>query len=245
MARGGCMWCSSTMIPRPLPKPFPDLPDIPLSREEENLWFRQAVAAMPLRRKGAKGKGPKPAAKAEGSAVLMRRRRPALDEAEQSLWRAFTASIKPLSGKVLPEAVLPPAPPAPPAPPPAPALAVPRAPAGPQELQVGVAPGGLDGKRWKELRRGRLRPERKLDLHGQRVQDAHAAVRRFLHDAVADGLRCVVIVTGKGSTPEGGILRREFPHWLNAPDLRPLVLGAAHPHSANPGAVHLLLRRRK
>jgi hypothetical protein len=27
------------------------------------------------------------------------------------------------------------------------------------------------------------------------------------------------------------------------PDIRPLVLAAAHPHAANPGSVRLLLRR--
>jgi DNA-nicking Smr family endonuclease len=54
----------------------------------------------------------------------------------------------------------------------------------------------------------------------------------------------VAIVTGKGSG-EGGILRRELPHWLNLPSVRPLILGAAHPHRANTGAIHLLLRRRK
>jgi DNA-nicking Smr family endonuclease len=115
----------------------------------------------------------------------------------------------------------------------------------PSEIAVGVAPGGLDSRRWKELRRGRIRPERTLDLHGRRAQEAHDAVRRFLADAMSDGLRCVAIVTGKGSSTEGGVLRRELPHWLNAPELRPLLLGAAHPHAANPGAVHLLLRRRK
>jgi DNA-nicking Smr family endonuclease len=112
-------------------------------------------------------------------------------------------------------------------------------------LRVGAAPGGLDARRWRDLRRGRTKPERVLDLHGRRAQDAHGALRRFLADAHADGVRCVAVVTGKGSAPEGGVLRRELPHWLNAPDLRPLLLGAAHPHSANPGAVHLLLRRRR
>ncbi|WP_309139453.1 Smr/MutS family protein [Siccirubricoccus sp. G192] len=68
-------------------------------------------------------------------------------------------------------------------------------------------------------------------------------MRRFLAEAQADGLRCIAIVTGKGSSLEGGVLRRELPHWLNAPELRGLLLGAAHPHQANPGAVHLLLRR--
>jgi DNA-nicking Smr family endonuclease len=40
------------------------------------------------------------------------------------------------------------------------------------------------------------------------------------------------------------VLRRELPHWLNAPELRGRILAAAHPHAANTGAVHLLLRRR-
>ncbi|WP_408901653.1 Smr/MutS family protein [Paracraurococcus ruber] len=75
-------------------------------------------------------------------------------------------------------------------------------------------------------------------------RDGHAAVRRFLHQAQAEGLRCVAIVTGKGSMgQEMGVLRRELPHWLNAPDLRPLILGAAHYAAGNPGAVVLLLRR--
>jgi DNA-nicking Smr family endonuclease len=70
-------------------------------------------------------------------------------------------------------------------------------------------------------------------------------VRGFLHDAFADGLRCVAVITGRGSSPEGGVLRRELPHWLNAPDMRRMLLAAAHPHAANTGAVHLMLRRRK
>jgi DNA-nicking Smr family endonuclease len=112
-------------------------------------------------------------------------------------------------------------------------------------VQVGQPPAGLDRSRWRDLNRGRTRPERTLDLHGRRAQDAYHAVRAFLHAAQADGLRCVAVVTGKGPMPEGGVLRREFPHWLNAPDLRHLVLGAAYPHAANQGAVHLLLRRRR
>jgi DNA-nicking Smr family endonuclease len=44
-------------------------------------------------------------------------------------------------------------------------------------------------------------------------------------------------------TGQGGVLRREVPLWLNLPELRGLVLAAAHPHAANPGSVRLLLRR--
>jgi DNA-nicking Smr family endonuclease len=132
-------------------------------------------------------------------------------------------------------------------PPPSASAAVPsrRGRLAPAPLVVGAAPPGLDRQRWRDLRRGRLRPERSLDLHGSRAEAAHRAVHSFLEAAVADGLRCVAIITGKGSSAEGGVLRRELPHWLNAPELRPLLLGLAHPHGANAGAVHLLLRRRR
>ncbi|MCB4823318.1 Smr/MutS family protein [Roseicella aerolata] len=180
------------------------------------------------------------------------RARRGLTEAERALWTLYTtrAQVAPLPGKALAPLPAPAAAPAAAAPTPAPAAAAPR-PAPPVqhrgvELQIGHAPPGLDGKRWKALRRGDTRPERTLDLHGRRAQDAHAAVRRFLHEAQADGLRCVAIVTGKGSVGhEPGVLRRELPHWLNAPELRHLLLGAAHHAAGNPGAVILLLRRPK
>ena len=131
------------------------------------------------------------------------RARLGLTEAERALWQIYTsrAQVAPLPGKALtpPAVPLPDPPAAAPAPPPAATPAPPNRPALPHrgvELQIGHAPPGLDNKRWKALRRGETRPERTLDLHGRRVQDAHGAVRRFLHDAQGDGIRCVAIVTG-------------------------------------------------
>ncbi len=198
--------------------------------------------------------------------ALRATRRPrALSGAERALWQAWLSlngvAVMPWSA---PPAVPDPPPPANPPPgpaaPPDPRAAAPERPVGAPAtpparaplpaLHVGAAPPGLDAARWKDLRRGRMRPERTLDLHGRRAQDAHDSVLGFLRDAHADGIRCVAIVTGKGSRAapgeagSGGVLRRELPFWLNLPALRPLVLGAAHPHAANPGAVHLLLRRR-
>ncbi|MBP0464041.1 Smr/MutS family protein [Roseomonas sp. PWR1] len=177
----------------------------------------------------------------------MTRRRPrGLTEADRALWRAYAAEVAPLPGRELPPE--PPAPPAVPviaAPAPPPPVAAPPMRWAPPDIVVNAPPAGLDDRRWKELRRGRIRPERTIDLHGRRAQEAHGAVRSFLADAYADGVRCVAVITGRGSSAEGGVLRRELPHWLNAPDLRRILLGAAHPHSANTGAVHLLLRRRR
>jgi DNA-nicking Smr family endonuclease len=173
------------------------------------------------------------------------RRTKVLTEADKAVWRAYTAHVLPLPGRELPAAPEASIPTPPLAAPILPVRAAPRAKAPPPEIHVGEQPAGLDAKHWQKLRRGRTRPERTLDLHGRRAQEAHGALRSFILGAWADGLRCVAVVTGKGSSPEGGILRRELPHWLNAPDLRPLILGAAHPHASNPGAVHLLLRRRR
>ena len=174
-------------------------------------------------------------------------RRKGLTTSDLALWHAFTADILPLFGHTRPADPEPPAPAAPIAT--VPTVAHKDAPRpmhkAPVELRVGEQPGGLDHRRWKALRRGELKAERTLDLHGRRAREAHVALRAFLHDAAAEGVRHVTVVTGKGPAPEGGVLRRELPHWLNAPDLRPLVLGAAHPHPTNAGAVNLLLRRRR
>jgi DNA-nicking Smr family endonuclease len=122
-------------------------------------------------------------------------------------------------------------------------------------LTVGGPPAGVDKATWQRFRTGKLASVRKLDLHGMTAQRAFQALTGFLRSAHADGARCVEVVTGRGS-PSGnasgnasgngggtGVIRREFPLWLNRPDIRPLVLGAAHPHAANTGAVRLLLRR--
>ncbi|MCW8086007.1 Smr/MutS family protein [Sabulicella glaciei] len=172
----------------------------------------------------------------------MRRRRGELTEEDRAVWAAYAQRVRVLPGRAVPP--LPSAPTVTITPPPRPAAPPPPKPRlPPPEVAVGAPPPGLDARRWRDLRRGKLRPERKLDLHGMTAAAAHGAVSSFLHSALADGVRCVCIVTGKGSSAEGGVLRRELPHWLNAPGLRGLVLGAAHPHRANAGAVHLLLRR--
>jgi len=117
--------------------------------------------------------------------------------------------------------------------------------AAPSPLTIGEAPGGVDRASWERFRSGKLSASRTLDLHGLTAQQAFHAVADFLRAAQADGLRCVEIVTGRGSRGAGGVIRREFRDWLNRPDIRSLVLAAAHPHPANPGAVNVLLRRSK
>ncbi len=159
-------------------------------------------------------------------------------------WAIFAHTVAPLDGRAplpLPDIVPPPV--AAPPPPPPPRAATPRVPAPPATLGVGEAPAGLDGGSWNRLRAGKLAPVRTLDLHGQTAQRAYHALEGFLAAAHGDRVRCVEIITGRGSGDAGGVIRRELPFWLNQPKLRPLVLAAVHPHAANVGAVRLLLRR--
>lgn len=163
-----------------------------------------------------------------------------LSQQERQDWAAFSRSIRRLGEPALL------ADPEPPAPTPreasARAVPPPPAPARPP-VQVGEQPGGLDSASWHRFRTGKLGPARTLDLHGRTAQLAFNAVESFLLSAQAEGLRCVEIITGRGSGKSGGILKRELPVWLNGPTLRPLILAASYPHPANPGAVRVLLRR--
>ena len=175
-----------------------------------------------------------------------------LSEADLALWANYAGQLAPLrrrSAKKPPEPSVAqrPAPavsPAPnPRPPPnaAPPIPKPRKMALP--LAVGHQPGGIDSATWQRFRTGKLVVLRTLDLHGMTAQRAFHALVSFLRTAHADQVRCVEVVTGRGSGETGGVIRREFPHWLNLPEIRPLILGAAHPHALNPGSVRLILRR--
>ena len=182
----------------------------------------------------------------------MRRAR-SLTETDRAIWASYAQRVSPLPGAVKPNPL--------PHPIPIPPTLVTRQPAvtaptttttppppkpGPNRrapLTVGDSPGGIDRATWTRFRSGKLPAARTLDLHGRTAQRAHAALDHFLFACIAEGIRCVEVITGRGSGESTGIIRREFPLWLNQPHLRPLILGAAHPHALNPGSVRLLLRR--
>ena len=164
-----------------------------------------------------------------------------LTDKDRTEWAAYAERVTPIRKRAAPKPAAPQAEPAAKPTPKAPARRA--APVAAPDLSVGAQPGGLDRASWQKLRTGRTAPTRTLDLHGRTAQRAHHALHAFLLAAQADGVRCVEIVTGRGSGEAGGVLRRELPMWLNSQALRPLVLAASYPHPANQGAVRLLLRR--
>jgi DNA-nicking Smr family endonuclease len=57
---------------------------------------------------------------------------------------------------------------------------------------------GVQNGVMRKLKRGEYRVEDSCDLHGLRVEEAKAALRQFLAEALARNLRCVRIIHGKG-----------------------------------------------
>ena len=95
--------------------------------------------------------------------------------------------------------------------------------------------------------RGKEAIDARLDLHGKTQSEAHAALLHFLRSAGARGARLVLVITGKGqrSAGEGGVLRRQVPHWLRLPEFRVFVIGFEDAHIAHggEGALYVRLRR--
>lgn len=103
---------------------------------------------------------------------------------------------------------------------------------------------GIDRATSERLKRGRLAIEARLDLHGMTQDEAHRAVSGFVGGSRAAGLRCVLVITGRGAVG-GGVLRQAVPRWLDEPGLRRhlLAVTSAQPRDGGTGALYLLLRR--
>lgn len=75
---------------------------------------------------------------------------------------------------------------------------------------------GLSRMTLRKLRRGHWPVQDRLDLHGLNGDAARRLLQAFLHEAVQRGLRCVLVIHGKGLNSPGGeaVLRRLVRHWL-------------------------------
>lgn len=120
---------------------------------------------------------------------------------------------------------------------------------------------GFDRRTSQKLTRGNVAIEARIDLHGTGIEMARVRLHRFLSDARHQGLRTVLVITGKGDSafsrhtlhgrhhydaPERqGKLRRLVPEWLHEAEFRSIVSGfqPAHPKHGGGGAFYLKLRR--
>ncbi|WP_404947916.1 Smr/MutS family protein [Roseovarius sp. TE539] len=111
----------------------------------------------------------------------------------------------------------------------------------------------MDKKAFTKLRRGKLVPEGRIDLHGMTLEKAHPALIAFILRSFSDGKRLVLVITGKGRAgpdtgpipARPGVLRHNVPQWLTRPPLSGMLLQIteAHARHGGAGAYYVYLRR--
>lgn len=121
--------------------------------------------------------------------------------------------------------------------------------------RLSSAPVQMDRKSFIKMKRGKLQPEGRIDLHGMTLDRAHPALVRFILSAQASGKRLVLVITGKGKRTEDdgpiprprGRLKHQVPDWLSSPPLAHAVLqvSSAHVSHGGEGAYYVYLRRQR
>ncbi|TZG27845.1 Smr/MutS family protein [Sphingomonas montanisoli] len=188
---------------------------------------------------------------------MPRRRGPDLEPDEAALWERVTETVRPLRKRALPR--------------PSPVLADPLSPVAVAKPPKGRVPparvaaikpvpprdltaDGLDGGWDRRLLKGLARPDRTLDLHGHTLATAHRAFDAGLREALADGVRVLLLVTGRppreaddrrGGAARRGAIRGEVDSWIAASPHadRIAAVRGAHPRHGGAGALYLILRR--
>lgn len=119
--------------------------------------------------------------------------------------------------------------------------------------QMRAAPVQMDQKAYGRLRRGKLKPDARIDLHGMTLAQAHPALTGFILRSASAGHRLVLVIAGKGKDRDDGgpiptrfgVLRHQVPQWLNMAPLGSLVLQVSESHirHGGQGAYYVYLRR--
>lgn len=161
---------------------------------------------------------------------------------EARLWSHVASTVRPRPGMALPTAeVVTAKPKIDPRAAPAhlPVATAPR----PKRPGIAPPPDPIEPGRKRRIVRGRDPLEARIDLHFMTHDRARAALESFLLRAHAEGVREVLVITGKGTLGEG-ILRRQTPEWLAAPPLRAIVAGVskADRRHGGEGALYVALK---
>lgn len=119
----------------------------------------------------------------------------------------------------------------------------------------------FDRRTAQKLGRGQSEPEARMDLHGETLENARFALLHFLSSRRMQGMRLVLVITGKGASPfarhtlhsikhfntpeREGKIRRELPMWLEETQFRIHVVGfqPSHPRHGGGGAFYIRLRK--
>jgi DNA-nicking Smr family endonuclease len=183
-----------------------------------------------------------------------------LDPEESALWKRVAATVAPIAK---PPAKASPSPADPLTPKPlvkaAKGRVPPPRPVAPPNLpprRSTLACASLDGTWDRRLRKGQVRPDLTIDLHGHSLSSAHALLEDSLARAVLRGARVLLVVAGRvrpgphhppfhGEARPRGAIRASLPDWLATSAVADAILATrpAAPVHGGGGAVYVVLRR--
>ena len=110
----------------------------------------------------------------------------------------------------------------------------------------------------KDLKRGKIKIDRKLDLHGYNLLDAHEKFKFEVTKAYNQNKRCILVITGKGAylttntqdlKPKlfHGKIKNSIISWIKEDELKKYILtyqDAGFEHGGD-GALFVYLRKKK
>ena len=164
------------------------------------------------------------------------------------MWAKVVATVRPLEPRAAPSATEEETPPAP-------APAKPRVPRPAAKPQVSASKGPgttLDGTWDRRLSRGLASPDVTVDLHGHNLATAWSLLDWRLEQAIGEGARLVLLITGKPPSDDRrpvarGAIRAAVGDWLaasrHARDIA--AVRNAHPRHGGLGALYIVLRRKR
>ena len=110
------------------------------------------------------------------------------------------------------------------------------------------AVSGVGPKIMKRLKRGEFSVQDYIDLHGFTKKEAEGVVDEFIIKCYHKGMRCVLIVHGRGlgSINHQPAIKRELPIWFRRGILKKIVLAfvTAKPCDGGAGALYVLLKKK-
>ncbi len=113
---------------------------------------------------------------------------------------------------------------------------------------------GLDSGWERKLARGLVDPDFTLDLHGATLDAAHARLGQGLQQARTMDARVVLLITGRPRPVDAadrgrmrGAIRAKIGDWITAGEHGGAIaaIRVAHRRHGGPGALYLILRRRR
>lgn len=102
----------------------------------------------------------------------------------------------------------------------------------------------VDHRTQLKLKSGEIRYQDRIDLHGMLLQQAREELIYFLQTSQQRGLKCVLVIHGKGTNTNSNIgqIKQQIPYWLENLDCVLSFSSAIAKHGGT-GAIYVLLRK--